>query len=148
MKMSNPKPIYMRQFMTILAAFVCVAAMAQKKPNITKAKAMLDKGEYAEAKAMIDQATTYEKTMGKAKTWYYRGQIYTALDTALNEPGALETAIESYNKALEIDPGQKSISEFIPNKIQEGRVWGVWVLEKNPEIKEGEGAFISHPRGL
>lgn len=110
--MSNPKPINMRQFMTVLAAFVCVVAIAQKKPNITKAKTLYDKGEYAEAKAIIDQATTYEKTMGKAKTWYYRGMIYVSLDTAMSEPGAMVTAMESFNKALEIDPEQKSISEF------------------------------------
>lgn len=111
MRINNYKPTKMRQFFTILAALGCVVAFGQK-PNINKAKAALDKGEIAEAKTIIDQAIDYEKTKDKAKTWYYRGMIYTVLDTANNQPGAMEVALESFSKALELDPTQKTTSEF------------------------------------
>lgn len=102
----------MKYFLTMLAAVLCVAAVAQKKPNITKAKTALDKGELAEAKSMIDAAIDYEKTKDKAKTWYYRGLIYVSLDTINQEPGAMKTAMDSFNKSLELDPEQKTTTEF------------------------------------
>ena len=101
----------MRQLLTISLTLFCIVAYAQK-PNINKAKALYDKGELSEAKTIIDQAIVYEKTMGKAKTWYYRGLIYATLDTLNKEPGALEAAMESFKKTIEIDPDQKSVSEF------------------------------------
>ncbi len=103
----------MRHFSVVLLSIICFSAVAQK-PNINKAKAALDKGNLAEAKVIIDQAITYEKTRDKAKTWYYRGHIYTTLDTASNEPGAMAIVLESYKKTLEIDPEQRTISELDP----------------------------------
>lgn len=102
----------MKHFFTLIATVLCVVAVAQKKPNINKAKAALDKGDLATAKSMIDAATTYEKTQDKAKTWYYRGMVYASLDTINQEPGAMAVAMESFNKSLEIDPEQKSTSEI------------------------------------
>lgn len=107
----------MRQLFTLVAAFVCAIAFGQK-PNINKAKAAFDKGELAEAKAIIDQAIEYEKTMGKAKTWYYRGMIYASIDTSTNDPDAMRVAVEAYAKTLEIDPTQRSINEFTGTGIQ------------------------------
>lgn len=107
----------MKLFLITLTACVGIGAMAQKKPNINKAKAAYDKGDLVEAKVIIDQAAKYEKTMNKAKTWYYRGMIYATLDTANNEPNAMETSISSFNKALELDPNQNTISEFTASGI-------------------------------
>ncbi len=107
----------MRQLFTIVAAFVCVLAFGQK-PNINKAKAAFDKGELAEAKAIIDQAIEYEKTKDKAKTWYYRGMIYSSIDTSTNDPDAMRIAMEAYERTLELDPTQKSINEFTGLGIQ------------------------------
>ena len=112
MKMSNLKPTIMRHFFTILLAFASVLAFGQKKPNINKAKAAFDKGEITEAKAMIDQAIDYEKTKDNPKTWYYRGMIYASIDTSTNDPDAMRTAMDSYNKSLELDPTQKSTTQF------------------------------------
>ncbi len=108
----------MRQLFTIVAALVCVFAMAQKKPNINKAKAAYDKGEIAEAKAIIDDAIEYEKTKEKPKTWYYRGMIYVTIDTSTNDPEAMRIAKESFAKALELDPTQKSLNEIVGTGIQ------------------------------
>jgi tetratricopeptide (TPR) repeat protein len=84
-----------------------VAAVAQKKqkPNINRALKYLQDGQLAEAKQMIDEATTYEKTMGDGKTWYYRGLIYAAIDTTSNQSAKgladdpFKTAMESFAKA-------------------------------------------------
>lgn len=104
----------MRTFLTVILALVCAFTFAQKKPSVNKAKSSMEKGELSEAKLIIDQAIEHEKTMGDAKTWYYRGMIYATLDTSMNEPGALETAVTSFNKALEIDPEQKSVNSLSP----------------------------------
>ena len=66
---------------------VTVVAFGQKpvKPNINKAIGFWEEGKIAEAKEMIDAATTYEKTMNDGKTWYYRGLIYATIDTTSNE---------------------------------------------------------------
>ena len=100
----------MRTFLTILLAAICVVGYSQKKPKISKALSALEDGNLAEAKMIIDEAATHEKTKDDPKTWFYRGQIYAALDTANNEPGALEEALKAFDKTLELDPEQKSVS--------------------------------------
>lgn len=101
----------MRHFFTILLAFASAVAFGQK-PNINKAKAALDKGELSEAKAMIDLAIDFEKTKNNPKTWYYRGMIYASIDTSTNDPDAMKTAMDAYGKSLELDPTQKSTTQF------------------------------------
>ncbi len=108
----------MRTLLTLMLAAITVAGFSQKKPKIGQALSAMENGELAEAKTIIDAAIGHEKTMNDPKTWYYRGQIYASLDTANNEPGALEEAIKSFDKALEMDPDQKSISTFTASGIQ------------------------------
>lgn len=100
----------MRTLFTILLTTLIVAGYAQKKPKINQALSALEDGNLAEAKSIIDQAIVHEKTKDDPKTWFYRGQIYAALDTANNEDGALEEALKAFDKTLEIDPDQKSIN--------------------------------------
>ena len=102
----------MKTFLTLILAAVCVLGHAQKKPKINQALAAMESGELAEAKSIIDAAIEHEKTMNDPKTWYYRGQIYAALDTANNEPGALDESLKSFDKALELDPEQKSFNSL------------------------------------
>ena len=75
--------------------------------NVTKADALLTKGDLKEAAEMIEPATTYEKTKDKGRTWYIRAQIYDkiAQDEALSKdyPDALTKAAESYKKTMELD---------------------------------------------
>ena len=68
----------------LMLSAVAVSAQKKQKPNINKALKSLQEGQLAEAKEMIDAATTYEKTMDDGKTWYYRGLIYAAIDTTSN----------------------------------------------------------------
>lgn len=107
----------MKRAFFLMLMLLSVAALAQKKqkPNINKALKYLQDGQLAEAKQMIDDATTYEKTMDDGKTWYYRGLIYAAIDTTSNEAhkaladNAFETALESFAKA---DAMGKAGSEY------------------------------------
>ena len=86
---------------------------SQKKPKVSKGVTYMEEGNLQEAKVIFDAAIEYEKTKNKGKTWFYRGQLYVALDTSENLEGALETALESFDKALELDPKQSfSVPDF------------------------------------
>lgn len=135
----------MKPWIAVLTVFVCSLAFAQKapKPNINKAKAAFDKGELAEAKSMIDLAAESEKFKGNAKTWYYRGMIYATLDTANNEPNAMQTALESFAKALELDPEQKAVSEVNTTTFSviniDSRLQGYYAHYYNKAIENYQG---------
>ena len=100
----------MRTLLIILLAAICVVGYSQKKPKINQALSALEDGNLAEAKSIIDEAIEHEKTKDDPKTWFYRGQIYAALDTANNEPGALDESLAAFDKVLELDPEQKSVN--------------------------------------
>lgn len=100
----------MRTLLTFMLAAICVVGYAQKKPKINQALSALEEGNLAEAKSIIDEAIVHEKTKDDPKTWFYRGQIYAALDTANNEPGALDESLEAFDRVLELDPEQKSVN--------------------------------------
>ncbi len=64
----------------------------------------------AEAAGFIEPATTHEKTMGKEKTWRYRGDIYQLISRNLDKEAFMAIddnpvgkAAQSYQKALELD---------------------------------------------
>ena len=105
----------MKTVLTICAGLLLLTGVdAQKKPNINKAKALWEQGILDEAKTMIDEATTYEKTMNDGKTWYYRGLIYASIDTSSNDAykslvtNPLEVAMSSFAKADELgDPDKE-----------------------------------------
>ena len=101
-----------------MLAAICVVGYAQKKPKINQALSAMEDGNLAEAKTIIDAAIQHEKTKDDAKTWYYRGQIYAALDTANNEPGALDESLKAFDKALELDPEQKVVSSFTGTGVE------------------------------
>ena len=102
--------IIMRVLFTILLAGICAIGVAQKKPKVSLAEKAITESNLAEAKVIVDEAIVHEKTKEDPKTWFARGQVYAALDTANNEEGALEESIRSFNKTLELDPEQKSVS--------------------------------------
>lgn len=108
----------MRTLLTILLAAVCVVGYSQKKPKINQALSAMEEGNLAEAKSIIDAAIEHEKTKDDPKTWFYRGQIYAALDTANNEPGALDESLAAFDKVLELDPEQKSVNSVDFNSGQ------------------------------
>ena len=105
----------MKRITLLLLLLAAVSVYAQKavKPNLNKALSSWKEGKLDEAKTMIDLATTYEKTMNDGKTWYYRGLIYTSIDTTSNEAykalatDAFATAMESFKKGDELNGGKE-----------------------------------------
>jgi tetratricopeptide (TPR) repeat protein len=99
-------------------------AQKQEKPNLNKAKTAWEAGKLDEAKRIVDLATTYEKTMNDGQTWYYRGLVYTMIDTTSNETykaldqNALQTAIESFKKSDELAKGGKEYFLTVSNGIE------------------------------
>ncbi len=104
-----------KSYLFVLAALIVVSAYSQKKPKINAANSAREKGELAEAKAIIDEAIVHEKTKDDAKTWYYRGLIYATIDTTSNaeiaalSDNAMEEAVKAFAKASEIDPDEKGL---------------------------------------
>lgn len=104
-----------------------------------------EKGDLAEAKTIIDQATEYEKTKDKGKTWYFRGLIYATIDTTSNEqyaniaPNALQVAMESFNKAHDLDPDEKTYyvtgAMGLPTLMKQ-QIDGYWSYYYNKAITE------------
>lgn len=99
----------MKKLMTLAILIFAVATVYGQGKNVTKASAALTKGELSEAAELIEPAITYEKTMGKGKTWYTRAQIYDKISVSEDEalkakyPEALIIASASYKKTLEIE---------------------------------------------
>lgn len=66
------------------------------------------------ARQNIDEAILNENTVGKAKTWYYRGNVYMAVFTSelrKEIPDALKLAAEAYAKVSELDPRYENAEE-------------------------------------
>ncbi|MBK9758958.1 MAG: tetratricopeptide repeat protein [Flavobacteriales bacterium] len=77
--------------------------------NVTSAFMAMEDKKYEEAVGYIEPAILNEGTMVKEKTWRYRAQIYSRIvfgdDAALKGkfPDALDKAVASYQKAMELD---------------------------------------------
>lgn len=106
-------------FLTLMLA--TVAVFAQNANRVSAYNYMKD-GEFMQAKEPIDEAITHEKTMTDDKTWRYRGQIYTGLAQGdyegIDKADAIKTAIESYQKSMELDEKDKWKRENVAGLAQ------------------------------
>ena len=108
-----------------------IAVFAQKeiKPSVSKAETALQKGNFDEAKAIIDATVTNQEYMvdkkgnpskNAAKAWYLKGMIYAGIDTTKVEKfKSLEAnpfpiAKEAFLKAEELDKGK---NESLVNRL-------------------------------
>jgi tetratricopeptide (TPR) repeat protein len=89
------------------------------------------------ARENIDQASTNESTSQKAKTWYYRGNVYWAIQESKN-PELMEatvnpllTAVESYKKVYEIDAKYEYAEESYEKAMIGYRNLGIIAFNKN-----------------
>ena len=126
---------------------VAVSAQKKQKPNISKALKSLEEGQLAEAKEMIDAATTYEKTMNDGKTWYYRGLIYAAIDTTSNSAfkslaeDPFKTAMESFAKADQL--GKEGSEYFTPDPTG-----GIMMETKTQQIAKLANHYLNRGAAL
>ena len=91
-----------------LLIFVGFSSFAQKA-ELQSAMNYVKWNDLEKAKTSIDKCIDNESTMSMAKTWYWSGFIHQAIADSKDEklaalkPGALEQALKSYQKALELD---------------------------------------------
>ncbi|MBL0744904.1 tetratricopeptide repeat protein [Chryseolinea lacunae] len=140
----------MKRIALLLLMVVTVSAYAQKavKPNLNKALSLYKEGKLDEAKTMIDLATTYEKTTNDAKTYYYKGLIYAAIDTTSNEtykalaPDAFQTALDAFKKGDDMNTGKEHFvqeaSGLPVTKTQQIAVWANGYLNKGATLYQEE----------
>lgn len=103
----------------LLTLFLVNKGNAQSK-EVTNAWNYLRYDELDKAKASIDAASKHEQTMNDPKTWLYRGNVYEKLASskkpefkAINA-NALEEAVASYKKSIELDPKNKYTEDSKP----------------------------------
>jgi tetratricopeptide (TPR) repeat protein len=133
----------------VLLLVATVSAYAQKpvKPNLNKALKSLTDGKYEEAKANIDAAVENEKMKNDGKTWYYRGLIYSSIDTSFSnpqvrnlDPNAFSVALESFAKSDDLNKGK---SEYFTQDqsglpIMKSQQIGIWA---NTYLNRGAGFY-------
>ena len=104
----------MKKTFLTLAAVACLGSInpslvSAQTSAVTNAILNQRSGLLDKARVDIDKAIVNEKTMGKAKTWFTRGQIYEGMmDSPIYgkqlQPGeGLQKAYESYSKTIELD---------------------------------------------
>jgi tetratricopeptide (TPR) repeat protein len=106
-----------------LLIFVGFNSFAQKA-ELQSAMNYVKWNDLEKAKTSIDNCTANESTMGMAKTWYWSGFIYQAIADSKDEklaalkPGALEQALKSYKKALELDVKSNDYTQEVTDKMR------------------------------
>lgn len=149
----------MKRVLLILVVLIPAMAFGQKtpKPNLNKALNAFKAGKLDEAKEIIDAATTYEKTMDKGDTWYYRGLIYAAIDTSSNQayhslaPDAFDVALQSFAKAEQLSDGKSEYNIMGDNgfpilKTQQIDIWASTYLNEGANLYQQddlEGALAN-----
>lgn len=88
-----------------------------------------------EGASNIDAAILHEKTSGKSKTWRYRGNIYSMIagieSMKAEYPDAIQIAMDSYAKAMELD-SKGSYKEEVTRSLS---------LLHDTEFNSGNDAF-------
>lgn len=129
---------------TLVILLMClgfVAGHAQNKA-VRKAESALKKEEYSEAKAQIDQAVVHEKTSDKSKTWFTKGQVYSAIATSEDEqvrnlaPNALQEASEAFRKAMELE-GKETAPMYVFSEQELENLWGKMINQGATNYEAG-----------
>ncbi|WP_046242534.1 tetratricopeptide repeat protein [Hymenobacter terrenus] len=116
-----------KTFLTLAAAAMLTTGLpslvAAQTSAVTNAIMNQRSGLLDKARADIDKAIANEKTSGKAKTWYTRGEVYQGmLESPIYvkqlQPGeGVQKAYESYAKTIELDTqtgefGKQAVSKL------------------------------------
>lgn len=121
----------------IAAGLVLSLEAVGQKIAVTNAILYHREGKLDKAKEEIDKAVENEKTMGEAKTWYFKGLIYHSLYTsplpayqAIVKKDGLVQAADAYKKAMKLDAEQ---GEHYKNSKK--NLDNFWVLFINEGVK-------------
>jgi tetratricopeptide (TPR) repeat protein len=101
----------MKKLLVLVTMLMMVSSVFAQKSERTNAFMYNKNGQYDKAKEAIDKAVEHPKTIEDSKTWMYRGIIYLNLvfseDFKSLDENALDKSLESFLKALELDPEDK-----------------------------------------
>jgi len=105
----------MKKLAFVFALLICVTGVFAQNSKVVSALNYLKStyNELDKAKEAIDLAVKHEKTIESAKAWKVHGQVYQAIGESIDEKmkalsdNALDIALESYIKALELDVKSK-----------------------------------------
>ncbi|MDW8297268.1 MAG: tetratricopeptide repeat protein [Raineya sp.] len=92
--------------------------------QVGSAMVNLEQGKLDKAKEAIDKAIQNEKDAQKSKTWFVRGEVYSAIaqspipNFANLDKNAARTALQAYRKAMELEPNQKGYYKDAENAIK------------------------------
>lgn len=103
-------------FLIVLLAPMALLAQKAPKPNTNKILSLYQEKKYKEAKEQADITVADPKAGTDGKAWYYRGLVYSTLDTIQDQslkaldPAPLKVALESFKKADDLN--KKKDSEY------------------------------------
>ena len=112
----------LKKMLFLVAVAISSQAIAQSSA-VTSAWNYMKYGELDKAKASIDGASTNESTKNDAKTFLYKGEIYEKIvlskkpEVLALDPNALNVAIESYQKCLDLDLKKKYADIAISGEV-------------------------------
>jgi tetratricopeptide (TPR) repeat protein len=114
----------MNKFLKTISLFIFIGLSSYaQKAELQSAMNYVKWGDLEKAKTSIDNCMSNESTMGMAKTWYWSGFIYQSIADSKEEklaslkPGALDQALKSYQKALELDAKSNDYTQEIKEKM-------------------------------
>ncbi len=87
----------------LLAVAGSLSWLFAQKSAVQTAWNRLQHGELDKARAAINQAIQNPETQNSPKAWYYRGKIYKELAIQQFQPGYVDTALQSWQKTLDLD---------------------------------------------
>lgn len=128
-----------KTLLTLVAAAALHTASAQNSA-VTNAILFQRQGTLDKARTEIDKAITNEKTQGKAKTWYTRGEIYEGMvaspiyGKALGPGEGTKVAYESYSKAVSLEGKDSEYGKMATQKLD-----GLYGLALNAGVESYNG---------
>ncbi|WP_139921936.1 lipopolysaccharide assembly protein LapB [Hymenobacter sp. DG01] len=128
-----------KTILTLVAAAAFYTASAQNSA-VTNAILFQKQGTLDKARTEIDKAITNEKTQGKAKTWYTRGEIYEGIvaspiyGKSLPASEGTKTAFESYSKAVSLEGKDSEYGKMASQKLD-----GLYGLALNSGVESYNG---------
>ena len=94
----------------LLGLLICALFTTAQNIQVQNMASYLRNKEYAKAKVAADAAAQHESTIGSAKMWKFRGDVYKAIyDTSARDQldkEAEEKALDAYVRCLELDKGK------------------------------------------
>lgn len=134
----------MKKLALAVSVILLSAAVFSQNAKVVSAYNYLRNGQLDKAKQNIDEACVHEQTMGQAKTWFYRGNIYLQISISKEQKyasldtNATQVAYDSYQKALKLEPDIQN-DNLTPNSPKYGLiVLGEQFINKGAEFYQGK----------